>query len=143
MNFKKHAEKLEHFLEEEFNKKIPIIILPNKDLLYKRFRIRKAKDNIWEIMHLSGDLIDKFYLKATAVLAAKFYDVSRFDKYNEIKNLDIGYWSNSLDSVIFLSRLKQTNNIDKKLLYMSRHTLTAARAARSKQLISSMFRNNF
>ena len=143
MNLKKQAEKLERFLEDEFNKKIPIVVLSNKDLIYKRFKIRKNDNGIWEFRHVSGDLIDKFYLKATALLAAKFYSVNRFDRYNEIKNLDTGYWNNSLDSIRFDGRLNQTNQLEKKTLYYARQNLTAARVERYKAQISSMFRNNF
>lgn len=143
MNLKKQAEKLERFLEDEFSKKIPIVVLPNKDLVYKRFKIRKNNDGTWEFRHISGDLIDRFYLKATALLAAKFYNANRFDRYNEIKNLDTGYWNNSLDSIRFNGRLQQTNQLEKKTLYYARQTLTVARAERYKAQISSMFRNNF
>ena len=143
MNYMKQAEKLERFLEDEFTKKIPIVILPNKDLIYKRFRIHKNKAGSWEFRHISGDLIDKFNLKATAVLAAKFYNNSRFDKYNEIKNLDTGYWNNSLDSVRFKNRLNDTAQVEKKQLYAARYSVTASRASRYKEEISTIFRNNF
>ena len=143
MNFKKQAEKLERFLEDEFTRKIPIVVLSNKDILYKRFRIHRTKDGQWELKYVTGDSIEKFYLKATALLAAKFYDLCRFDRYNEIKNLDTGYWYNSLDSIRFYSRLENTRQTDKMVLYAARHTLTKARAVKYKELISSMFRNNF
>ena len=143
MNYKKQAEKLERFLEDEFTKKIPIVVLPNKDLIYKRFKIRKNKAGDWEFRHVSGDLIDKFNLKVTAVLAAKFYDISRFDKYNEIKNLDTGYYTNSVDSIRFRQRLDESRQLDRKELYASRYGVTAFRAQLYKEQISNIFRNNF
>lgn len=142
MNFKKQAEKLERFLENEFTKKIPIVILPNKDLVYKRFKVSKRK-NLWEFRHISGDLIDTFNLKVTALLAAKFYDVSRFDRYNEVKNLDTGYWNNSLDSVRFRQRYTESKDISKKELYASRWIVTNIRAEKYKEQISVLFRNTF
>lgn len=143
MNYKKQAEKLERFLEDEFTKKVPIIVLPNKDLIYKRFRIHKNKAGNWEFRHISGDLIDKFNLKATAVLAAKFYNNSRFDRYNEIKNLDTGYWNNSLDSVRFKRRINETAQFEKKEMYAARYSVTSSRASRYREEISNIFRNNF
>ena len=142
MNFKKQAEKLEKFLENEFTKKIPIVVLPNKDLVYKRFKVSKHK-NSWEFRHISGDLIDIFNLKATALLAAKFYDASRFDRYNEIKNLDTGYWNNSLDSVRFYQRFYESKDLSRKELYASRWTVTKSKADRYKEQISVLFRNSF
>lgn len=143
MNLKKQAEKLERFLEDEFTKKIPIVILPNKDLLYKRFRIHKNNSGAWEFKHVSGDTIDKFNLKATAVLAAKFYDVNRFDRYNEIKNLDTGYYSSSIDAVRFRCRLHESKTTEKKEIYAARYVVTAARAEKYKAQISTIFTNNF
>lgn len=142
MNFKKQAEKLEKFLENEFTKKIPIVVLPNKDLVYKRFKVSKRK-NLWEFRHISGDLIDTFNLKATALLAAKFYDASRFDRYNEVKHLDTGYWNNSLDSVRFYQRFNESKDLNKKELYASRWTVTNSRAETYKEQISVLFRNSF
>ena len=143
MNYKKQAEKLERFLEDEFTKKIPIVILPNKDLLYKRFKIHKNNVGNWEFRHITGDIIDKFNLKATAVLAAKFYDNSRFDRYNEVKNLDTGYWNNSVDALRFKKRLTGTEQVEKKELYAARYIVTASRAERYKAQISTIFTNNF
>lgn len=142
MNFKKQAEKLESFLENEFTNKIPIVVLPNKDLIYKRFKVGKNKHR-WEFRHISGDLIDTFNLKATALLAAKFYDISKFDRYNEVKNLDTGYWNNSLDSIRFKQRLSESKDLSKKELYASRWVVTNSRAERYKTQISTLFRNNF
>ncbi len=142
MNYKKQAEKLERFLDNEFTNKIPIVVLPNKDLVYKRFKIRQGK-TLWEFRHITGDLIDKFNLKATALLAAKFYDVSRFDKYNEVKNLDTGYWNNSLDAVRFRQRCNESKDLNKKELYAARWVVTDSRAKKYKEQISTLFRNNF
>lgn len=143
MNYTKQAEKLERFLEDEFTKKIPIVVLPNKDLVYKRFKIHKNKVGNWEFRHITGDIIDKFNLKVTAVLAAKFYGNSRFDRYNEIKNLDTGYWNNSVDALRFKKRLSTADHIEKKELYASRYIVTASRAERYKAQISAIFTNNF
>lgn len=143
MNYKKQAEKLERFLEDEFTKKVPIVVLPNKDLIYKRFKIHKNKLGAWEFKHITGDIIDKFNLKATAVLAAKFYDNSRFDRYNEIKNLDRDYWNNCVDALRYKKRLTNTEQIDKKELYAAKYIVTASRADRYKAQISTIFTNNF
>ena len=83
------------------------------------------------------------HLKATALLAAKFYDVSRFDKYNEVKNLDTGYWNNSLDAVRFRQRCNESKDLNKKELYAARWVVTDSRSKRYKEQISTLFRNNF
>lgn len=143
MNFKKQADRLEKFLEDEFSSKIPIIVLPNKDLVYKRFKIKKTKQNMWDLNHITGDVIDSFRLKATAVMAAKFYDNCRFDLYNRVKNLDTGYWTNTVDSLNFKSRCIDSNDIDRKALYTARWELTYHRAKFYQGEISTMFRHSF
>lgn len=90
MNFKQKAEKLEHFLEEEFSKKLPIAVLSDKSLVYKTFRIKQTKQGPWALRWAkTGDFIDNFRTKTGALLAAKFYDTNRFDRYNEVKILDL------------------------------------------------------
>ena len=86
MNYKKQAEKLEKLLEEELKTKVPIVTLKDGSLLYKRFIIKKTRDNMYKLSYYKGDLIDTFYLKATAILAAKFYDFQTLDKFNDIKS---------------------------------------------------------
>lgn len=143
MNFKKQAEKLERLLEEEFQGKTPIVVLPDKSLVYKKYKIKQNSQQIYELRHISGDIIETFKLKVTAILAAKFYSTTRFDRFKEIKNLDTGYWTNSIDSVIFKIKLGQTKDNIKKNIFLSRYQLTLHRADNYKQQITRMFRYNF
>ncbi len=143
MNFKKQAEKLERLLEEEFENKKPIVILSDNSLVYRNYRIKRNKHNLYELRHLSGDLIDRFRLKVTALLAAKFYGTTRFDRFKEVQNLDIDYWTNSIDAVIFKHKLNHTSDIVKKDVFSARFQLTKHRAENSKQEIIRMFRYNF
>ena len=143
MNFKKQAEKLERLLEEEFKTKKPIISLPDNSLVYKNYKIIRNKHNLYELRHISGDLIDYFKLKVTALLAAKFYGTTRFDRFKEVQNLDIDYWTNSIDSVIFKYKLDNTKDSIKRDIFSARWQLTYHRAENSKQVITRMFRYNF
>jgi hypothetical protein len=143
MNFKKQAEKLERFLDDEFKAKVPIIVLPDKSLVYKRFKIKQNKLGMWDLNHITGDTIDSFRLKVTAALAAKFYNNNRFDYYNRIKNLDTEYWTNSLDSVTFKQRYTNSKELDKRDIYIARWQLTNSRSQLYKQSIINMFKHNF
>lgn len=143
MNFKKQAEKLEKLLEDELKAKAPIVVLSDKSLLYKRFKIKQNKLGLYELNHFSGDNIDIFQLKVTAILAAKFYNSSRFDYFKEIKNLDTEYWTNSVDSSIFKQRYLETKDRTRKDIYNARWQLTDSRAKNYKQEIVRMFKYNF
>lgn len=143
MNFKNQAAKLEKFLEEEFNKKLPLLVLPDKTLIYKRLKIKENKKGLFELKHINNDLIDTFRLKATAAIAAKNYYTDRFDLYNHIKNLDTEYWSSSMDSLIFKERYKTCSDPNKKAIYLARWNLTEQRAKNHKQEIATIFKNSF
>lgn len=143
MNFKKQAEKLERFLDDEFKSKIPLIVLPDKSLIYKRFKIKQGKLGGWDLHHISGDKIDHFNLKATAVLAAKHYYCNQFQVYNKIKHLDTGYWTNSIDTTVFKKRYLEAKTLEKQDIYLSRWELTRLRSENYKNEIASMFKNSF
>jgi hypothetical protein len=143
MNYKKQAEKLEKFLEEEFRAKSPLTVLSDNSLAYKRFKIKKNNLGLWDLKHITGDVIDNFRLKATAALAAKSYHYCQFHIYNRVKNLDTGYWINSVDSLVFKQRYESTNDIDKRDLYLARWEVTHHRSKQYQQEIASMFTNSF
>jgi hypothetical protein len=143
MNFKNQAEKLEKFLEEEFKKKTPLAVLPDKSLVYNRFKIKENKARGYYLCHINNDVIDTFYLKATAAIAAKNYYNSRFDLYNHIKNLDTEYWTNFIDSAIFEERYKKSKDFAKKQIYLARYSLTKQRAENYRNQIATIFKNSF
>jgi hypothetical protein len=143
MNFKRQAKQLEIFLEEEFKKKIPLVILPDKSIVYKRYKIKQDDRGFWTITLGTGDVIDQFRIKTTATLAAKFYDQTNFNRYNEIKSLDTQYWNNSNDASFFKYRYENTNDLVKRDIFMWRWELADNRAKRCKEEISAMFKTNF
>lgn len=143
MNFKRQAEQLEKLLEEAFKSKLPLITLKDNSLVYKTYRIKQNEVGHWDLKHFRGDKIDTFKLKATACLAAKFYDNSQYKVYNRIKNLDTEYWTNALDSLVFRQRFKESKDVDKKDIYFARYSLTHQRAKVYKEEIVRMFSYNF
>lgn len=142
MNFKIQAKKLESFLEEEL-KKIPLVVLPDKSIVYKNYKIRQNKLGFWVLKHINGDFIDQFRIKTTASLAAKFYDQTNFKRYNEIKLLDSQYWNSSTDATIFKHKYENTKDLDKRDIFMWRWEVTKGRAERYKSEISAIFKSNF
>jgi hypothetical protein len=143
MNFKRQAKQLENFLEEEFKNKIPLAVLPDKSIVYKRYKIKQRKDGDWQLGYIDGDSIDTFRIKTTASLAAKFYDQTNFKRYNEVKSLDLHYWNNSNDASFFKHRYENAKDLFKRDIYMWRWEQADNRAKRCKEEISSMFKSNF
>lgn len=144
MNIAKQAERLEKFLEEEFTKKLPIVILPDKSIIYKQFRIKQNKNQIWDLKWArTGDKIDSFHTKTSALLAAKFYISSNHTRYNEVKHLDLRYWNNSIDAMFFKHRLNTTRDYELKDLFLSRFDLAEQRYKNARHQITQMFKINF
>ena len=71
-------------LYEEFNKQLPVSVLPNGDIVYKDYYIRRTNDNKWSLHEMrSTDVIKEFNLKSCALIAAKEYNNLEFGKlYN-------------------------------------------------------------
>jgi hypothetical protein len=143
MNYKKQAKQLENFLEEEFKKTIPIAVLPDKSIVYKRYKIKQSKQGLWQLSYVGSDNISEFRIKTTAILAAKFYDRTDFKRYNEVKLLDTQYWNNSNDAGFFKYRYENAKDLDRRDLFLWRWELASSRAKQYKEQISSMFKSNF
>jgi hypothetical protein len=143
MNFKKHAEKLEKLMEEEFNKKVPLLVVNKNCLLYKNFKIKKNKLENWDLLNSSDQIIETFKLKVNAALAAKFYDRNQIHNFKEVKDLDTKYWTNATDSIVFRERYNKSKDTIKKDIYISRWDITKTRTEHYKTQISKLFNYNF
>lgn len=144
MNIAKQAERLEKFLEDEFSKNLPILVLPDKSIIYKQFRIKQTKHAQWMLTWAkSGDFIDNFNAKTSALLAAKFYIVNNYPRYNEVKYLDLTYWNNSIDATFFKHRLNTTKDAERKDLFYCRYDLANQRSKNARAKITQMFKHNF
>lgn len=144
MNFKQKAKQLEQYLEEEFKKQLPVVVLKDKSLAYKNYKIKENNLGTWILSYLkTGDFIASFRTKSCALLAAKFYDKNDFVKYNAIKLLDSQYWTNFVDTNLFKERIPQTKDLEKKDLFRARYNLTRARTEHYKEEISRMFKTHF
>jgi hypothetical protein len=143
MNFKKQAEKLENFLDTEFKNKLPIAVMPDGSLVYKSFKIKKNKNQQWDLSRVGGTVIDTFNLKACAVLGAKYYHPYGFNTYNEIKNLDNYYQKNTTDAAIFKYYSLKSSDPVKKDTCLWRWEISEEKAKIAKQQIISKFKFSF
>ncbi len=143
MNFKKHAQRLEDYLEDEVKKELPVALMQDGSLVYKSFRIKKNKKGLWNLYRIGGNLIDSFNLKACALMAAKCYSYNRLSAYNEVKILDNVYQNNINDSLIFKYRYNTSKDVEKRDLALWRWEVTDSRAKRTKHQIASKFNTMF
>ena len=143
MNFKKQAKQLEQFLEEEFEQKTPLALLPNGSIAYGPFLIKQNKKKEWQLSRANGILIDTFNVKSCAIMAAKIYGSSNFNKYSELKILDQLYFKNHTDSEIFKQRYTTTKDNEKRDLYLARFLQSEQHATYARQEIASRFKMMF
>lgn len=143
MNFKRTAEKLEKFLEEELTRTPPIALLHDGSLVYNNFIIKKNCKQEWELKRASGNVLDTFNLKSIAIGAAKLYSSNNFKYYNEIKILDTMYAKNSADADRFKIRYQTTNDLELRDLYVARHVEAKVNADFAKKQIVKQFKTLF
>lgn len=143
MNFKKYADDLETFLKDEFKKTIPIVVLKDNSIIYKSFKIKKTKNDSWQLSFVNGNRLDEFKLKTSAIIAAKFYDKNNFARISEIKMLDAQYWQHAMDAFIFNHRLKTVTDHEKYDIFTARWELAKDREKLYREKISRMFRFSF
>lgn len=142
MNFKRTAKKLEIFLEEELTKNLPITVLVDGSLAYNNFIIEKNDQHQWNLKRNKGAVLDTFYLKSTAVNAAKCYSTNNFKYYNEIKILDNLYAKNTEDAERFKIKYQTTKDIELRDLYIARHLEAKVHADHAKKQIVKQFKTS-
>jgi hypothetical protein len=144
-NKKKTKEKLQDIIAEEFKTSLPITILPDNSVVYKRYRIKQSKVGYFNL-HFKGldnESIDRFNLKVSALIAAKNHDRCKLDTYNKIKELDRKYWNNFADAKYFQHMIKATKDTEKQDILASRLDQSTELARLYKQEITALFRMSF
>ena len=144
MNLSYKARQLEQMFKQDVSNLLPVTVLADKSIVYKKYRIVRNKLGIFELRYVkTGDLIDKFRTKSSALLAAKFYDKDNFTRYNEVVSLDTRYYINLTDSEIFRHKVKTTKDLERRDLFQWRFELTEQRAKSYKDEITRLFKTHF
>jgi hypothetical protein len=143
MNFKRQAQKLEQFLEEEISKNPPIVLLPDGSLAYNNFIIKKNKVEKWDIKRVGGSVVDTFNLKSCAVTGARLYGKNSFRRYSELKVLDESYSKNSNDASRYKYRYQKAKDTEIRDYFLARYIEAKQRADYARGRISSQFKAFF
>lgn len=139
----KTIKELASYFDQELQSILPIAILPDGSLGYKNFLVKQLPNKNWGVFNIKNkDLINQYYLKSCALMAAKFYNNRQFTKCQEVKLLDNSYWSNYSDSVIFKNNINKVSN-DKNSILLTRLEESSSQAELYKQRISLLFKWTF
>jgi hypothetical protein len=133
----------QHF-EADLKKSLPISIQPNGNVVYNDYYIKKNANGNWDLRHMTNhDVVDQFYLKTSALMAAKAYSKTQLERFFEIKRLDNQYWANYCDTLIYRNNIKKTKDFNRYLVLLNKLEQTEFLTEHYKEEISRMFKWSF
>ena len=137
---KELAESFSHDLDTQ----LPVSVLPNGDLVYKNYIVRQMAAGNWGLYTLKHkDLVDQFFLKTCALMAAKAYYNVRLDHYSQVKELDNKYWASHSDNLVYKKNIKNAKEFDRFLVLLNKLEDSEQKAEHYKEEISKMFKWSF
>ena len=140
----KVIQQLAEVFEQDLKKTLPISIQPDGSIVYKSHYVKQIANGNWGLFNLNNkELIEEFYLKTSALMAAKSYDAVQLEKYFEIKRLDNRYWANYTDSLIYGRNMKTAKDFDKYQVLVTRYEHSTFLSEHFKEEISKMFKWSF
>lgn len=141
---KKTIKELAGHFDKELQAHLPVTVLSNGTIVYKDYYVKQLKSGNWGLFRIhTKDIIEQYFLKSCALMAAKAYSVTNLDRFFEVKRLDTRYWANYSDSIIFKNNLKLAKDFEKYQVLLNRYEHSDFQARDYKQQISRMFRWSF
>ena len=130
--------------EEDFKKTLPISIQPNGSIVYKNYLIKINHQGNWTI-HKPGvlDPLGTYYLKTSALMAARAYDKNDLNKMFEIERMDTDYRNNHTDSLVYANNIKKAKDFGRFMVLLNRLEYSQERTEHFKDKISKMFKWSF
>ena len=141
---KKTVKELAEHFDIELNSKLPIKMLPNGAVLYKGYIVKKESNENWGVYNVyTKDLIEQFFLKSCALLAAKAHAHVKIEEFFEVKRLDNRYWASYCDMLVYKHNIKNTPNFERYLILLNKLEHSTALTEHFKEEISRMFKWRF
>lgn len=131
-------------VENKLKYRSPILILSNGFMAYHQYLIGELDNGNWGVYNTNTiEPIDQFYLRSSALIAAKSHEDINIKNFHTIKQLDRKYWANLHNSVIFSSYCATNIDYDKYLILMDRLEDSIIRRDKHKGDIIKMFKSMF
>ena len=132
-----------HF-EEDLKSSLPIAVQPDGSIVYKNYIVKEKKNQNWGLYdRRNSSLIEEYYLKTCALMAAKAYNNTQLEKFFEIKRLDNRYWANYCDSMIYKKNIKTAKEFERYCILLNKLEASEEQARHFKEEISRMFKWSF
>jgi uncharacterized membrane protein len=131
-------------LSRELDINLPVTVLPNGDISYKAYIIRKLPNGNWGIFDVVfKELKDQFYLKTCALMAAKAQHHVNINRYNEVKQLDSQYWASQSDLQVYRKNIKTAKEFERFVILLNKLEETDIKHQHLRERISMMFKWSF
>jgi hypothetical protein len=131
-------------LSTELEQKMPLTVLPNGGIVYKNYLVKQTNDGNWAVYNYkSRNLIEQYFLKTCALMAAKAYNGIQLDKFHDIKRLDNGYWANHCDTQVYRKNIKTAKDFDRYLILLNKLEESEFKETHYKDEITKMFKWSF
>ena len=141
---KRAVSELAATFEEDLKKTLPITIHPRGSIAYQDYAIVKNKSGNWSLYNIKNkDLVEEFYLRTTALMAAKAYSHCKLEQFYEIKRLDNRYWAYFFDYQTSSKNIKNTKEFDRYIILLNKLEYSKELAEHYKEEISRMFKWSF
>lgn len=134
---------LAKYFDQELQKTLPIVLLPNGALGYHNFLIKRLPNDRWGVFNVkSKDLINEYHLKSCALMSAKFYNHYQYHLCHEVKDLDNKYWSHHSDSLVFKITIENASD-EKYSIIEARLDESIHKSSYYQKRISKLFKLTF
>jgi hypothetical protein len=140
----KMIKEIASYFDQELQATLPISVLPDGSLVYKDFLVKQLDNSYWGVYNIiSKDLINEYFLKSCALVAAKAYNNRQYARYHNVKLLDSKYASVSTDYIIFKNNIDLITDDEKYAIMLTRLEESNSLTHHYQELILRLFRQSF
>jgi hypothetical protein len=131
-----------HF-EEDLQSALPITVKKNGVVAYKDYEITLNSLENWSLLNQNKTQIGQFFLKTSAIMAAKAWDHNDMQRFHSIKSLDTNYWTNYTENLIYKKNIKKAKDFDRFMILLNKLENSEFKATHFKNEISKTFKRSF
>jgi hypothetical protein len=132
------------YFDQELQTTLPISVLPDGSLFYKDFLVKQLDNTYWGVYNIiSRELINEYFLKSCALMAAKEYNYRHYEKYQAVKLLDSKYASATNDANVFKHNIGLVTDDEKYEIMLTRLEESSTLSQQYQRMILKLFRQSF
>lgn len=125
---------------------MPTVVLSDGSVGYFNYIVRKNKLGQWDLIQHGKryrNSIACFYLKTSALIAAKQHKNNRIMEFSRTKDMDQRYWNNYTDSIHFKQRFAGAKDELKRDVFLWRYEQSRDRSQWYRNEITQVFNHSF